>query len=756
MASLDPPMHRSHGAIIDFTGLCQTPLLAFVFKSFEVEDDDDADWASRGLSALGPVLSQYLASDEVERVKSIVIVYVETGFAYSNLILQEFGRFEPIFASLVDCTACDDYKVVEWVRDVWCKFAEDIDDIIKAANPPSPSSRRRFLDHEDEEQKAELQRCAAEKADGVIATRQRLAVYYERLIELSAARMQFPAHVDRMTSGEKDDFRDFRHVWGEIVKACVTAQGTEVALKRPTEMLIAYLAAVGSGGQLQDARSVAPGAPTWQAIEAVLFTFRVMGSEVPHDESVWMPRVMDLLPSLLPLHPRLRYAATLVIGRYTKWTKNYPQYILYQLDYIFNGFEDKESMPAAALALCHLAEDAGQFLLQFLDQLHVDAHAFKLSEPIRGRIQQVLVQGCPVEDGEKKAAAFELNDGLDHFVMIFKHITPPRRYEDSVGVLDISEFPITTLLNETVPLINLLMSTFGHTAVSRRLDTLLKFMIRNFPMQLWQYVRNSLVGGEGSSANTVDVVGKLAEVYQATSLPEYLRIAFHLAKVYLRVSKGECCDDVEIVGPIERKHSFKATDDGHYGRRHSRHTTSTFSTSSWKPNSLCASRHLATIFQCATACLRISQEYVASEAIKFLDCTLSLCRPPATAPPSEEALMVAHVMSNMATGLGENIYVHILRAFMGDFPLESGPITEASRVQIILADQQQSSGVWEKWVVDVLSGIPEVDLDSKRKQDFLTKFLSAVSTNQASQLSGLLSRTFAYYRDRNTTPGRPR
>ncbi|KAI8801657.1 armadillo-type protein [Cladochytrium replicatum] len=811
---------------IDITTLCQTPLIAFMFKSLEVEDDDDGDWASRGLSAviknsadlreekqmaivtalhphliqLGPVLNEYLASGEVERVKSIAIVYVETGFAYSNLILQEFGSFEQIFASLVDCTACDDYKVVEWVRDVWCKFAEDIDDIIKAANPSSHSSRRgRVLDHEDEAHEAEMLGRATERAAGAIATRQRLAVYYERLIELSAARMQFPADVDRMTSGEKDDFRDFRHVWGEIVKACVTALGTEVALKRPTEMLMAYLATVSSAGQLPDARGAVPGAPTWQAIEAVLFTFRVMGSEVPHNESVWMPRVMDLLPSLLPLHPRLRYAATLVIGRYTKWTKNHPQYIPYQLDYIFKGFEDKESMPAAALALCHLAEDAGQFLLQFLDQLHVfvpqlmnvlsvneqikiveavslvirhlpadqvDAHAYKLSEPIRGRVQQVLVRGCPAEEGERKAAAYELNDALEQFVMIFKHVTPPPRYEDSGAVVDITEFPITTLLNETVPIINWLMSTFGHTAVSRGLDTLLKFMIRNFPMQLWPFVRNFLVGGEGSNADTGDL-GKLAEVYQATSLPEYLRIAFHLAKVYLRdwsngnqelrsesaAIMSRLLDQLSVSTFSKLQTMDITSDDTQDIAKYYFYLLNAFVET---PTLLCASQHLGTIFQCATACLQISEEYVACEAIKFLDRTLSLCRPPDTAPPSEEALMVAHVMSSMATGLGENIYIQIFRAFMGEFPLESGPVREASRVLIVVAEQQQGSSVWEKWVVDVLSGIPEVDLDSKRKQDFLTKFSSAVAANQASQLSALLSRTFAYYRDRNSTPSRPR
>ena len=76
------------------------------------------------------------------------------------------------------------------------------------------------------------------------------------------------------------------------------------------------------------------------------------------EEERVVPEVMKLLVNL-PEHDKIRYAATLVLGRYTEWTAKHPEYLEFQLNYISSGFENqsKDVMSAAAQALKHFCQD---------------------------------------------------------------------------------------------------------------------------------------------------------------------------------------------------------------------------------------------------------------------------------------------------------------------------------------------------------------------------------------------------------------
>ena len=96
----------------------------------------------------------------------------------------------------------------------------------------------------------------------------------------------------------------------------------------------------------------------WQDIEAPLFSMRMMAREVDTEEERVVPEVMKLLVNL-PEHDKIRYAATLVLGRYTEWTAKHPEYLEFQLSYISSGFEkqSKDVISAAAQALKHFCQD---------------------------------------------------------------------------------------------------------------------------------------------------------------------------------------------------------------------------------------------------------------------------------------------------------------------------------------------------------------------------------------------------------------
>ena len=141
-----------------------------------------------------------------------------------------------------------------------------------------------------------------------------------------------------------------------MLKDCVRILGEEAALGRPLKQLTSRM---GSTNPQEN----------WQALEAPLFSLRTMGGQVSVNESVVLPQVMALLPQL-PQHPKIRYAVILVMGRYAEWTNCHPDYISYQLQYISSGFEDKESVAAAAQTLRDLCKYCAPHLVAFLPDLH--------------------------------------------------------------------------------------------------------------------------------------------------------------------------------------------------------------------------------------------------------------------------------------------------------------------------------------------------------------------------------------------------
>lgn len=93
-------------------------------------------------------------------------------------------------------------------------------------------------------------------------------------------------------------------------------------------------------------------------MEALLFAFRAIGSEISPTENKILPQIQSFLLSL-KFHPKIRYAVTLVIGRYAEWTRNHPEYIGQQLSYISEGFSDPQIAPASAMSLKYLCESCG-------------------------------------------------------------------------------------------------------------------------------------------------------------------------------------------------------------------------------------------------------------------------------------------------------------------------------------------------------------------------------------------------------------
>lgn len=315
-----------------------TPLFSFAFESLgsdplfdaavdvvcdiihetqEVYDNEDViQLILPRVIALRPHLAQ--VRDDPDRMRGFCRILAEAGETYRQLLLQHPDNFVPLLEAIAECTAYHDLDIVTITFGFWYRLAQSIG---KHRNVPPV-----FLEA------------------------------YKALVEIVIKHLRFPDDAESLVGQEADDFRSFRHVIGDTLKDCCYVLGADVCLTRAYEMVASALARGNSGN----------GATvSWQEIEAPLFSMRSMGGEVDVRDDEIIPRIMDILPQL-PSHPRIRYAAMLVIGRYTEWTNMHPQHIPFQLTYLSSGFEDSDPDVSAASgqAMKYLCKDCKRVRVQ--------------------------------------------------------------------------------------------------------------------------------------------------------------------------------------------------------------------------------------------------------------------------------------------------------------------------------------------------------------------------------------------------------
>lgn len=265
-----------------------------------------------------PILSKLLEAIEEEdddMVRGYCKIFVNAGEAYINLIGSHPEAFVTLMEGILKCTAYRDLEIVQLTFKFWYELSNLLQTESFAYAVPQ------------------------------------FVGYYDALVDIMIVHLHYPEDLDSMTAEDRDEFRDFRHQMGDTLKDCCRILTPQRCLLKPMNLLTTLLNKPGS---------------TWQQIEAPIFSLRVMGSEVPENENEVMCHIMEFL-SKLPDHPKIRYAATLVISRYSFWTKLHPQYITYQLNFISSGFQNTEVAAASALALKNLCKDCREVNVKFIN-----------------------------------------------------------------------------------------------------------------------------------------------------------------------------------------------------------------------------------------------------------------------------------------------------------------------------------------------------------------------------------------------------
>ncbi|EPQ60569.1 ARM repeat-containing protein [Gloeophyllum trabeum ATCC 11539] len=312
--------------------------------------------------ALRPKLQE--VKDDVDKVKGYARIFTEAGETYRLLVLQHTETFFPIVEAIGECSAYPDLDVVPITFHFWMRLAQSIG--------KKPTVSPLFLDA------------------------------YKTLMVVIIRHLHFPTDMETLVGQDADDFRSFRHIMGDTLKDCCYVLGTETCLMTAYDMIVNVLARGPSGA-------------SWQEIEAPLFSMRSMGAEVDPTDKKAVPKIMDLIPTL-PDHPRIRYAALLIISRYTEWINAHPEYIQFQLQYISAGFEaaDAEVNAAAGQALKYLCQDCRRHLVDFLPQLHtfLSSVGAKLSQEDKMQVYEAIayvISAMPMEQAAQSLRTFSMD-----------------------------------------------------------------------------------------------------------------------------------------------------------------------------------------------------------------------------------------------------------------------------------------------------------------------------------------------------------
>lgn len=261
--------------------------------------------------------------DDEDRMRGYCRILVEAGEWYEPLIVNHQDTFLPLVQAIAECANYDNLDIVGITLNFWYRLARGL--------------------------RSSMNRVAPTPA---------ILEVFSNLVSTIIRHLHYPDDDATLQGQERDDFRNFRHMIGDTLKDCCGVLGATNCLRKSFDIISA---------KTQSA------AVKWQDIEAPLFSMRTMGAEVdPRDDEI-MPQIMALLPKLPP-HPKIKYAAILVIGRYTQWIDCHPEHIQFQLPYISSGFEatnEPEVSAAAAQAMKYLCKDCSRHLVPYLPQLHL-------------------------------------------------------------------------------------------------------------------------------------------------------------------------------------------------------------------------------------------------------------------------------------------------------------------------------------------------------------------------------------------------
>lgn len=352
----------------------------FIHETQEIDDNMSViEQIVPRLIALKPQIAAF--QDDGDKIRGFARIFTEAGETYRVLLLEHTETFFPIVEAIGECSAHTDLDIVPITFPFWMRLSQ----IIGKKPSVSPLFQKAF----------------------------------SSLMQVILAHLQFPQDLSSMSGQELDSFRAFRHVMGDTLKDCCQVLRTENCLIATRQLITTALAR-------------GPDQVSWQEVEAPLFAMRSMGAEVDIKDNLAVPQIMDLIPQL-PTHPRVRYAALLIISRYSEWVDAHPSYLPALLAYVSTGFEstDTEVAAAAGQALKYICQDCKKHLVEFLPTLHsfLTTTGKKLVQEDRRQVYEAIgnvISAMRMEAAAESLRTFSL-DILEQLHVVSTQATPPTK-----------------------------------------------------------------------------------------------------------------------------------------------------------------------------------------------------------------------------------------------------------------------------------------------------------------------------------------
>ncbi|TFK30359.1 mRNA transport regulator [Coprinopsis marcescibilis] len=637
------------------------------------------------LIELKPDLTKY--HDDPDRIRGYARIFTEAGETYRLLILEHPDTFFPLVEAIGVCSAYPDLDIVPVTFPFWMRLAQNIG--------KRQSISPLFLDA------------------------------YRSLMGVVINHLHFPSDTATMSDQETDAFRSFRHVMGDTLKDCCFVLRPETCLLATYQMITTALAR-------------GPEGVSWQAIEAPLFALRSMGAEVDPNDNVAVPQIMDLIPSL-PDHPKVQYAALLIIARYTEWIAVHPNYLTPQLQYVSAGFEtgDPEVCAAAGQALKYICQDCKSLLIDFLPTLHtfLGTTGTKLLQEDRKQVYEAIAH--VISAMKPNAAAESLKTfSLDILAQVHSlslKTTPPTKEEMEVVINGLENLEILLKFygrfGEDIP------PACEKTCLQawEVLDPFLVKFGNNLDVVdiVTQVLRRGLdLFGDSALSVAPAVVARMSFSFESTGLASYLWVP---GKIISRFGNDE---DPQLRG------SFKE-----FYERSTQKVVSFLQTKAPReipdvledyiqtltqlvdlaPDIFFESSSFPLAFRAALGGLQVVHSDVIFVSLRLFQAILTHeCLEPRTTPPPPKFPIYLAAIKHTIEKEGFSLLGCLLTGLIGDFPEEF--TTDVVTVFRALCKGWPTQMI--AWLPPILEQIPATTISPSDKQKFLEEVQVAVNTFQ--------------------------
>lgn len=724
---------------IDSSKVINSPLLDLIFQAlfdddtFEaavecicsmIRETRDVDESMPVIEALYPRVIALRSkigecTNDPDAYSGYTRLFAEAGESWHMLIARAPKDFRGLVEAIAECTAFDeDLDVVKYTFYFWYILKQMI-----------------VMDKYNE-------------------ARNELGDIYMTLVEVMIKHLQYPEGDGKdLFDGDKEEeakFKDFRHEMGDVLKDCCSVVGASRALGTAFSKVCAGLEAQANGQQVP-----------WQVIEAPLFSMRAMAREVDSYEDEILPQIMKVLVQL-PEHEKIRYAATLVLGRYTEWTAKHPEYLEPQLNYITNGFShsDKAVISAAAQALKHFCQDCGRLLTNFVDQLYpfyekvgssLDlrsyyevtngiAHVVR-SQPIESMLQALKYFGTPICERLLEKAQLPGEDQL--YRDIADEIELLNIFVENVDVQAPvgTKSPTAEFVIGVLPVISTLLSKHGSSSyVAERCS---------------KFIRNSLFS---CGNDLVEVLPTIAEMlvfqFKQTHFGCYLWVTGTIFREYSKEDIDESFKNsiwafgqeqitsfYRYLSTINPSHAPDLVDD--FFRLMG-------DVVMYFPFHLIVSDLFVPSFEAALIAINLNEFDPIVSALHYLQDMFAYgSKYPPSSVHKSIPTNVREIVLGLANEKGQQLSTQLLLGLIYSLPKDA--VSDASSL-LLETMQLVNSEVSTSWIAYALEQLPVNTVSDDEKSKLISRIATAQNSGDYKRIKTLISNFTTWYTRRNVTP----